>query len=81
MQNPKETKRPRPSIPNTQKKMAHPQELTKKDMLEMLIHDLNFTAKRLGIIGSSMMTKDQLINVILEQQKSPEKTIRVSGVL
>ncbi|MDP3788603.1 MAG: transcription termination factor Rho [Candidatus Chromulinivorax sp.] len=50
-------------------------------MLEMLIHDLNFTAKRLGIIGSSMMTKDQLINVILEHQKSPEKSIGVSGVL
>ncbi|MGZ6250535.1 MAG: transcription termination factor Rho [Candidatus Chromulinivorax sp.] len=61
--------------------MASPQELTKKDMLEMLTHDLNFIAKRLGIIGSSMMTKDQLIEVILNQQKSPEKTIRVSGVL
>ena len=81
MQNPKEIKRPKPPISNTQKKMSNTQELTKKDMLEMLIHDLNFTAKRLGIIGSSMMTKDQLINVILEQQKSPEKTIRVSGVL
>lgn len=82
MQNPKETKRPsKPSGTNTQKKMPNPQELTKKDMLEMLSHDLNFTAKRLGIIGSSMMTKDQLINVILEQQKSPEKTIRVCGVL
>ncbi|MBV8661152.1 MAG: transcription termination factor Rho [Candidatus Dependentiae bacterium] len=50
-------------------------------MLEMLIHDLNFTAKRLGIIGSSMMTKDQLINAILEHQKTPEKSIGVSGVL
>jgi transcription termination factor Rho len=65
----------------TPKKMPNPQELTKKDMLEMLIHDLNFIAKRLGIIGSSMMTKDQLIAVILEHQKSPEKSIRVSGVL
>jgi transcription termination factor Rho len=81
LQNPKEIKRPRLPISNAQKKMTNPQELTKKDMLEMLIHDLNFTAKRLGIIGSSMMTKDQLINVILEHQKSPEKSIRVSGVL
>ncbi len=81
LQNPKEIKRPRLPSSNTQKKMTNPQELTKKDMLEMLIHDLNFTAKRLGIIGSSMMTKDQLINVILEHQKSPEKSIRVSGVL
>ena len=81
MQNPKEVKRPRPPITGIQKKMPNPQELTKKDMLEMLIHDLNFTAKRLGIIGSSMMTKDQLINVILEHQKSPEKSIGVSGVL
>ena len=81
MQNPKEIKRPRPPVSPNQKKMPNPQELTKKDMLEMLIHDLNFTAKRLGIIGSSMMTKDQLINVILEHQKSPEKSIGVSGVL
>jgi len=81
LQNPKETKRPRLPNPSAQKKMTHPQELTKKDMLEMLIHDLNFIAKRLGIIGSSMMTKDQLINVILEHQKAPEKSIRVSGVL
>jgi transcription termination factor Rho len=81
LQNPKEIKRPRPPIASAQKKMPNPQELTKKDMLEMLIHDLNFTAKRLGIIGSSMMTKDQLINVILEHQKSPEKAIGVSGVL
>lgn len=64
-----------------QKKMPNPKEITKKDMLEMLIHDLNFMAKRLGIIGSSMMTKDQLITAILEHQKTPEKSIVVSGVL
>ncbi len=82
MQSPKEIKRPRQQQPvNTQKKMANIKELTKKDMLEMLIHDLNFTAKRLGIIGSSMMTKDQLIEAILESQKTPEKIISVSGVL
>ena len=81
MQNPKETKRPRQPVANPQKKMPNPKELTKKDMLEMLTHDLNFTAKRLGIIGSSMMTKDQLVDAILEHQKVPEKTISVSGVL
>jgi transcription termination factor Rho len=82
LQSPKEIKRPRQQQPvNTQKKMANIKELTKKDMLEMLIHDLNFTAKRLGIIGSSMMTKDQLIEAILESQKTPEKIISVSGVL
>lgn len=80
MQNPKEIKRPRP-VPHSQKKYPHPQELTQKDMLEMITHDLNFSAKRLGIIGSSMMTKDKLINVILERQKSPEKSVSVSGVL
>lgn len=81
MQNPKETKRPRPPVGNSQKKMPNPIELTKKDMLEMLTHDLYFTAKRLGIIGSSMMTKDKLIDTILEHQKTPEKSISVSGVL
>jgi len=80
LQNPKEIKRPRP-VPHSQKKYPHPQELTQKDMLEMITHDLNFSAKRLGIIGSSMMTKDKLINVILERQKSPEKSVSVSGVL
>lgn len=79
LQNPKEIKRPRPT--NIQKKLPNPKELTKKDMLEMVIQDLNFTAKRLGIIGSSMMTKDQLIEAILENQKITEKSISVSGVL
>ncbi len=81
MQSPKEIKKPRQQPVNTPKKMPNIKELTKKDMLEMLIHDLNFTAKRLGIIGSSMMTKDQLIEAILESQKTPEKIISVSGVL
>ena len=79
MQNPKEIKRPRPT--NVQKKAPNPQDLTRKDMLEMVIQDLNFTAKRLGIIGSSMMTKDQLIEAILEHQKMAERSISVSGVL
>jgi len=79
LQNPKEIKRPRPT--HVQKKMPNPKDLTKKDMLEMVIHDLNFTAKRLGIIGSSMMTKDKLIEVILEHQKEAERSISVSGVL
>jgi len=79
LQNPKEIKRPRPV--NVQKKMPNPQDLTRKDMLEMVIQDLNFTAKRLGIIGSSMMTKDQLIEAILEHQKMAERSISVSGVL
>ena len=61
--------------------MPNPQDLTRKDMLEMVIQDLNFTAKRLGIIGSSMMTKDQLIEAILEHQKMAERSISVSGVL
>ena len=79
LQNPKEIKRPRPV--NVQKKMPNPQDLTRKDMLEMVIQDLNFTAKRLGIIGSSLMTKDQLIEAILEHQKMAERSISVSGVL
>lgn len=61
--------------------MTNLKELTRKDMLEMLTHDLNFIAKRLGIIGSSMMTKDKLIDTILEHQKRPEQSISVSGVL
>lgn len=79
LQNPKEIKRPRPA--NVQKKLPNPKDLTRKDMLEMIIQDLNFTAKRLGIIGSSMMSKDQLIEAILEHQKIAERSISVSGVL
>ena len=80
MQNPKEIKRPARPM-STQKKLPNPKELSKKDMLEMVTHDLNFTAKRLGIIGSSMMTKDQLIEAILENQKIAEKVISVTGLL
>jgi len=80
LQNPKEIKRPARPM-STQKKLPNPKELSKKDMLEMVTHDLNFTAKRLGIIGSSMMTKDQLIEAILENQKIAEKVISVTGLL
>jgi len=79
LQNPKENKRPRQT--HVQKKPMNPTDLTKKDMLEMIVQDLNFTAKRLGIIGSSLMTKDQLIEAILEHQKMTERSISVSGVL
>ena len=80
MQKPKEFKKTRPSS-NNQKKLPNPKDLTKKDMLEMQVHDLNYMAKRLGIIGSSMMPKDKLIATIIEHQNKPEAEISVSGVL
>lgn len=79
MQKTKDAKKPRTN--NQQKKVQNIKELTKKEMLEMHINDLCYVAKRLGVIGSSMMPKDKVIDVILEYQKKTEVNFSVTGVL
>lgn len=79
MQKPKETKKTKPA--NNQKRLQDIRHFSKKDLQEMHINDLNYVAKRLGVIGSSMMTKDSVIETILEYQNKPEAEISVTGVL
>lgn len=50
-------------------------------MQETQVAELNYIAKRLGVIGASLLTKDNLINTILEAQKEPKEEICVTGTL
>ncbi|MBI2344575.1 transcription termination factor Rho [Candidatus Dependentiae bacterium] len=55
--------------------------MTQPDLAEMQTMELIFYAKRLGIIGSSLLSKDSLIKTILEHQEKPETDIFVAGTL
>ncbi|MBM17755.1 MAG: transcription termination factor Rho [Epsilonproteobacteria bacterium] len=51
------------------------------ELKEMQVAELNYVAKRLGIIGASLLTKDNLVKSILEAQKHPKEELCVSGTL
>ncbi len=55
--------------------------LTQAELAEMQTAELIFYAKRFGIIGSSLLSKDSLIKTILEYQEKPETDIYVVGIL
>lgn len=55
--------------------------LKEESLQEMQVVELNYLAKRLGIIGASLLTKNNLISAVLEAQKKPKEEICVSGTL
>ncbi len=55
--------------------------MIQSELTEMQTNELIFYAKRLGIIGSSLLSKDSLVKTILEYQEKPETDIFVSGTL
>lgn len=56
-------------------------ELNEKQLAQMTLADLNQVARRLGIIGASLMKKENLLTTILDVQKHPERELEVKGVL
>ncbi|MBY0110116.1 MAG: transcription termination factor Rho [Candidatus Babeliaceae bacterium] len=48
---------------------------------EMSLVDLHAYARKLGIVGAGLMTKDVLVNKIVDLEQNPEKEIEVEGVL
>lgn len=58
-----------------------PTHYTEQQMQDMGISELVHAAKHLGIIGASLLTKEKLINAILDYQKRPDEEIFVEGVL
>lgn len=52
-----------------------------EDLRQMMLADLNQLARKLGVIGASLMTKEDLIVRIAELQENPDKEIEVQGVL
>jgi transcription termination factor Rho len=48
---------------------------------EMSLVDLQVQARRLGILSSTLMTKDDLIKNIIDIENNPDKEIEIEGVL
>lgn len=65
-----------------QKRQYQPnRSMNQSELSEMQTNELIYYAKRLGIIGSSLLSKDSLIKTIIEYQEKPEVDIFVAGTL
>lgn len=60
-----------------------PQQLPieKRPIEELSLNELNLFARRFGIVGASLMTKDALIQKIKHAQANPDLEMEVAGVL
>ncbi len=56
-------------------------ELTPEQLGKMSFAELNQVARRLGLIGASLMTKENLLKKIMDVQKHPDRELEVEGVL
>jgi transcription termination factor Rho len=55
--------------------------MTFEELKQMNLADLNYQARRLGVIGASLMGKEELVKNIMDLQEHPDKDIEVLGVL
>jgi transcription termination factor Rho len=55
--------------------------MTPEELRQLSLVDLHQQARRLGVVGASLMLKEELIKNILELQANPDKEIVVGGVL
>jgi len=55
--------------------------MKEQDLKSLSLLDLQTYARRVGIVGSTFMSKDDLIKNILDVEQNPEKEIEVEGVL
>ncbi len=52
-----------------------------QELRETSLSDLYAYARKLGVIGASLMSKEQLIRQVVDLEQNPEKEIEVEGVL
>jgi transcription termination factor Rho len=52
-----------------------------QDLRELSLADLQNQARRLGVVGSTLMSKDELIRNIVDLEQNPDKELEVEGVL
>lgn len=52
-----------------------------QELRELTLGDLNVLARKLGVIGATLMSKEQLIRHIVDLEQNPDKEIEVEGVL
>ncbi len=62
--------------PSQQPQLPRDQELR-----EMMLPDLQSIGRKLGVIGSTLMSKEELIRNIIDLEQNPEKEVEVEGVL
>lgn len=55
--------------------------MNEQETVQLTLNDLQNQAKRLGIVGSSLMSKDELLRSIKEYEADPDKERVVEGVL
>lgn len=55
--------------------------MTLEELRQMSLIDLNHVARRFGVIGATLMNKEELIRNIIDLQENPDKEIEVEGVL
>lgn len=55
--------------------------MREQELRETSLNDLQSQARRLGVVGSSLMFKDELIAKIQDLESNPDKEIAVEGVL
>ncbi len=56
-------------------------EREKKSVDEMSLHELNYCARRLGIIGAGLMKKEELLKRVKFVEANPDMELEVEGVL
>ena len=55
--------------------------MREQDLRELGLADLQTQARRLGVVGSTLMSKDNLIKNILDLESNPDKELEVEGLL
>lgn len=55
--------------------------MREQELREFSLFDLQHQARRLGIVGAVLMSKDELIKNIIEVEQNPDKEFEVEGVL
>ena len=52
-----------------------------QELKQYVLPDLQLQARKLGIVGSSFMSKDTLIQHIIDLEQNPDREIEITGVL
>jgi len=55
--------------------------MNEQETVQLTLNDLQHQARRLGIVGSSLMAKDELLKLINDYEKEPDKEREVEGLL
>jgi transcription termination factor Rho len=55
--------------------------MTFEELKQLSLIDLQHQGRKLGVIGASIMSKDDLVKSIIDLQQNPDKEIEVEGVL